>query len=51
MPKRVKKKRKRKSKGKYRKNSRAELALPDEEIQYLVEKTAYDASEISEWFK
>ena len=51
MPRRGRRKKKRISVGKYRKNARREIVLQEEEIRYLVEKTAFNASEISEWFK
>ena len=42
--------RKRGKKGKFRKNSLNELSLSEADLHYLIEKTNFDAGEISEWF-
>ena len=38
-----------KKKKKFRKNSKYELKLSQEDLEYLVEKTKFNAEEIAEW--
>ena len=37
--------------GKFRKNSNSSLVLSDADLQFLIEKTSFDAPEIAEWFR
>ena len=48
---REKARKKGKSKGKFRKNSAPTLVLSDADLQFLTEKTNFDAPEITEWFR
>ena len=41
----------RKKKGKFQKNSDTVLVLSEEDLQFLIQKTSFDAVEISEWFR
>ena len=38
-----------KKKRKFRKNSKQEIKLAQEDLEFLVEKTKFSAEEISEW--
>ena len=40
-----------KTSGKFRKSSGVGLILSDEDLKLLVERTSFDADEISEWFR
>ena len=37
--------------GKFKKNNQKTVSLSDEDLQYLIEHTTYDAAEIGEWFR
>ena len=37
--------------GKFRKNGNNDLVLSDADLQFLIEKTSFDAPEIAEWFR
>ena len=40
-----------KKKGKFRRSSNTGQVLSDQDLQFLVEKTSFDAGEIAEWFR
>ena len=44
-------KRKRKKKGKFRKNSKSNVKLTEEDLEYLVSKTKFSKEEITEWHR
>ena len=37
--------------GKFKRNNKKEISLSAEDLQYLIEHTSYDATEIQEWFR
>ena len=37
--------------GKFKRNNKKDISLSAEDLQYLIENTSYDETEINEWFR